>query len=165
MKKTKKPSDISKYKNYKSAFQKLERHALETYVNNIIEPNENEDERQPKQKIFWSYIKSFRKDNSGISPLKDKGRLFISAKDKANILNKQYMSVFTKETDTNIPIRYTIPRNGHDRHQGRGHSQTTEKHKPKEGYSELDSFVSSTVPGHHRINIFVCPECQSIPIY
>jgi len=32
-------------------------------------------------------------------------------------------------------------------------------------YSELDSFGSSTVPGHLRINIFVFPECQSIPIY
>ena len=32
-------------------------------------------------------------------------------------------------------------------------------------YSELDSFGSSTVPGHFRINIFVFPECQSIPIY
>jgi len=32
-------------------------------------------------------------------------------------------------------------------------------------YSELDSFGSSTVPGHFHINIFVFPECQSIPIY
>ena len=32
-------------------------------------------------------------------------------------------------------------------------------------YSELDSFGSSTVPGHLRINIFVFPECQSILIY
>jgi len=32
-------------------------------------------------------------------------------------------------------------------------------------YSELDSFGSSTVPGHLRINIIDFPECQSIPIY
>ena len=32
-------------------------------------------------------------------------------------------------------------------------------------YSEPDSFGSSTVPGHLRINIFVFPECQSTPIY
>ena len=32
-------------------------------------------------------------------------------------------------------------------------------------YSELDSFGSSTVPGHLRINIFVFPECQNIPTY
>ena len=32
-------------------------------------------------------------------------------------------------------------------------------------YSELDSFGSSTVPGHLRIHIFVFPECPSIPIY
>jgi len=34
-----------------------------------------------------------------------------------------------------------------------------------ETYSELDSFGSSTVPGHLRINICVFPESQSIPIY
>ncbi|MCG8035226.1 MAG: reverse transcriptase family protein, partial [Candidatus Thiodiazotropha taylori] len=43
------------------------------------------------------------KDNSGISPLKDKGRLFNSPKDKADILNKQYMSVFTQEDEDDIP--------------------------------------------------------------
>jgi len=32
-------------------------------------------------------------------------------------------------------------------------------------YSILDSFGSSTVPGHLRINIFVFSECQSISIY
>ena len=32
-------------------------------------------------------------------------------------------------------------------------------------YSELDSFGSSTVPGHLCINIFVFQERQSIPIY
>ena len=49
------------------------------------------------QKKFWNYIKSLRKDATGIAPLKDKGRLFSSAKDKAGILNRQYISVKTVE--------------------------------------------------------------------
>ena len=32
-------------------------------------------------------------------------------------------------------------------------------------YSELDSFGSSTVPGHLRIYIFVLPECQSLTTF
>ena len=38
-----------------------------------------------------------RKDSTGITPLKDNGRLFNCSKDKANILNRQYQSVFTHE--------------------------------------------------------------------
>jgi hypothetical protein len=52
---------------------------------------------------FWSYIKSVRKDTSGISPLKDQGLFVSDPKGKAEILNRQYSSVFTKEDYTNIP--------------------------------------------------------------
>ena len=56
-----------------------------------------------KEKRFWNYIKSLRKDNTGISSLNDKGRLFNEPKDKANILNRQYMSVFTQEDQGDVP--------------------------------------------------------------
>ena len=97
MKKTKKEQDIRKYRQCKGDVQKLERQAYYSYINNIIEVNEDQDEKPAKQKRFWSYIKSLRKDNTGISPLKDKGRLFNAPKDKANILNSQYQSTFTQE--------------------------------------------------------------------
>ena len=44
-----------------------------------------------------------RKDNCGVSPLKDNGKLYSDPADKATILNKQYQSVFTKEDNSNIP--------------------------------------------------------------
>ena len=44
-----------------------------------------------------------RKDNIVRSALKDNDRLFNTHKDKANILNHQYQSTFTKEDDDQIP--------------------------------------------------------------
>ena len=96
MKKTKNDRDIRKYKECKKALQKHERQAYWTYINDIIEAEDPE-------KIFWNYIKSLRKDSTGVSPLKDNGRLFNSPKDKANILNRQYQLVFTHE-DPDIPV-------------------------------------------------------------
>ena len=58
----------------------------------------------PSRILFWSYIKSLRKDSTGIAPLKDNGRLFNASKDKADILKRQYQSVFTHEDpDSSIP--------------------------------------------------------------
>ena len=103
MRKTKKQQDIRKYRQCKGDVQKLERQAYYSYINNIIEVNEDHDDKPSKQKQFWSYIKSLRKDNTGISPLKDKGRLFNAPKDKANILNRQYQSTFTQEDTNQVP--------------------------------------------------------------
>ena len=49
----------------------------------------------PKQ--FWSFIKSLKKDSSGIPTLKDNGILITDSKQKAELLNRQYQSQFTIE--------------------------------------------------------------------
>ena len=104
MRKTRNETDIRKYKECKKTLQKTERQPYWAYVNNIIETGDPNDEHYPKQKRFWSYIKSLRKDSTGIAPLKDNGRLFNVSKDKADILNRQYQSVFTHEDpDSSIP--------------------------------------------------------------
>ena len=54
-------------------------------------------------KPFWRYVKSLRRDNSGISPLKQDGRLHNDSKDKAEILNNQFKSVFTQPYASEIP--------------------------------------------------------------
>ena len=67
----------------------------------MIEPDlEN---GQSNLKIVWSYIKSLRKDNTGLAPLKDKCRLFNATVDNANILNRRYQSVFTQEEPGEAP--------------------------------------------------------------
>ena len=48
-------------------------------------------------KPFWRSVKSQRQDNCGVSPLKRNGELHSDSKDKAQILNDQFSSVFTKD--------------------------------------------------------------------
>ena len=48
-------------------------------------------------------MKSLRRDNSGIASLKEHGRLHDDPKDKADFLNWQYESTWTKEDKDDIP--------------------------------------------------------------
>ena len=56
-------------------------------------------------KRFWSFIKSMKKDNVGISPLKEngEGEAVHDSKKKANLLSEQFESVFTQEDLENLP--------------------------------------------------------------
>ena len=99
MKKICKEFDIRRYQQWKADTQSLERQSNYSYINNIIEFNEINDNKPDKQKRFWCYIKSLWKDNIGISP----GRLINTAMDKTNILNRQYQSAFTQEDTDHIP--------------------------------------------------------------
>ena len=86
--------------------QKVERHAYWKHVENIIHVDIGDPEsdyRPNKQKRFWSFIKSLRKDSSGVSPLKENGKMHADPKDKKNILNRQYESVYTKEDTSHVP--------------------------------------------------------------
>ena len=103
-KETKNHKDIEHYKKFRAQVQKEERKEYWKYVENIIDPSNDETSAPNKQKRFWSYIKSQRKDNIGIAPLKDRGRMYTEPKDKANILNQQYESVFTHEDDGPVPV-------------------------------------------------------------
>jgi hypothetical protein len=70
-KKTKDKMDLKRYKETKAHLQKAERQSYWKYINNIIEIGDpDQEDRSPKQKFFWSYIKSLRKDTNRIAPLK-----------------------------------------------------------------------------------------------
>ena len=86
----------------KAAAQWEERKAYWNYKDNLIEVGSDEG-KTPKQTRFWSFIRNTRKDNTGISPLKENGRLFSRAKDKADILGRQYESVYTHKDVSSIP--------------------------------------------------------------
>ena len=101
-KKTKSGKTERAYRAVKAAAQREERKAYWNYIDNLIEVGDD-DGKTPKQKRFWSYIRNTRKDNTGISPLKENGRLFSGAKDKADILGRQYESVYTHEDVSSIP--------------------------------------------------------------
>ena len=66
----------------------------------------NENNSKP----FWNFIKSKKKDNVGVSPLKENGQLFSDTKKKADILLRQFKSVFSQEVDAPLPdITQTSP--------------------------------------------------------
>ena len=88
----------------KSKIQRAERKAYWQHVEEVIDPGDPDiDDRPGKQKRFWSFIKSLKKDNSGIAPLKDRGKMHPDKDNKANILNHQYDSVYTREDEGDIP--------------------------------------------------------------
>jgi hypothetical protein len=67
------------------------------------------DSSRAKPKNLFSYIKNTRSDNSGVAPLRKEGKLITETEEKANILNQQFQSVFTNETDLNIPDKGPSP--------------------------------------------------------
>ena len=57
-------------------------------------------------KPFYRYVKSKKEDNIGVSPLKEDGKLHVSAQKKCEILAAQFRSVFTD--DKNDPQSDTL---------------------------------------------------------
>ena len=78
------------------------RKAHNEYLEGIFSYEESED-KPSATKRFWSYTNSQRKDSSSVAPLKSEGVLVSDAQGKAEILNKQYTSVFTNEDKCNVP--------------------------------------------------------------
>ena len=65
-------------------------------------------EGQP-QKRFWSYIKALRRENTNIPVLNYNGFSHESTLEKAEVLNQQFQSVFTKEPDSPLPDKGLSP--------------------------------------------------------
>ena len=61
-------------------------------------------------KRLWSYLKSRKQDTSGVAPLKHSdGFLHNDAATKAEILNTQFHSMYTREDLTHIPDQGVSP--------------------------------------------------------
>ena len=54
-------------------------------------------------KRFWSFIKGKCKEQIGINTIQFEGKTYTQSTAKANILNKQFASVYTKEDQSSIP--------------------------------------------------------------
>ncbi|XP_063446774.1 uncharacterized protein LOC134726303 [Mytilus trossulus] len=81
------------------------RQAHSNYVKDIISP---EAKQNPKK--FWSFVKSGKQEASGVAPLRNTDGLIHSDPNiKANILNKQFKSVFTKEDTNTMPDKGPSP--------------------------------------------------------
>jgi hypothetical protein len=92
-KKSHKDLHWAQYKSLKSALTKALRKARWDYINGILQLGLDEGNTKP----FWRYVYSQKNDRSGVAPLREDGRLHSDGQRKATILNKQFVSVFTRD--------------------------------------------------------------------
>ena len=103
----------AKATNNWNAYKKLQKHCKNVirqaewkHVNQTILNGMKENNTKP----FWNFVKSKKKDNVGVSPLKVNGELFSEPKRKAEILLRQFKSVFSTEDNNPLPdIPHTSP--------------------------------------------------------
>ena len=94
------PASWEKFKAQRRTTDRKIRKAHRDYVKDTIGGSLKEDNTKP----FWNYLKTKRQEVFGVSTLKTAdGKFASSTTDKANALNNQFCSVFTKEDLGNIP--------------------------------------------------------------
>ena len=98
-KKSKKNKEWENYNTHKKETGKALRSARWNYINKILLIGLNENNTKP----FWKYIKSTKQENIGVAPLQKDGETKTDSIDKAEILNDQFKSVFTKDKENYSP--------------------------------------------------------------
>ncbi|KAK3108364.1 hypothetical protein FSP39_006467 [Pinctada imbricata] len=96
-KQTKRKKDWENYRTSQNNVKNACKTSYNRYVNNII------SEEGYNNKKLYSFIKSKKCDSTGVSPLRDGENLHSNPKDKAEILNRQFSSVFTQEKQDDLP--------------------------------------------------------------
>jgi hypothetical protein len=97
MKKSNTKAHIDKFRGLKSKLQKEIRRAYWNHIEGIILPP-TPDQTPTVSKKFYTFLKYNKTDRSGTAPLRDQGILHTNPREKAQILNRQFQSVFTEET-------------------------------------------------------------------
>ncbi|XP_072048268.1 uncharacterized protein [Amphiura filiformis] len=87
--------DWQKFRSIRRNITRETRRLYRTYIKEVcIQGN----------KQFWSFIKSLKKDSSGIPALKDENNMLVTDNiKKANLLNSQFESVFTQDDSSSLP--------------------------------------------------------------
>ena len=98
----------NKFLDLKHSIQRDLRKSYWQYINGLISFEPAHGEHQ-KQKKFWSYIKSLKKDHARISSLNTPDGLVTDDTQKAEALNTQFKSIFTIEQDGPLPDKVTSP--------------------------------------------------------
>ena len=99
---TGKKRDKDRYKRLQSDVQLQIRKSHKGYMQEVVS-----DSFKGNPKKFWSYIKSAGQEASGVSPLKNEYGFLKQS--RANILNRQFESVFTKEDTSTMPDKGPSP--------------------------------------------------------
>ena len=85
------------WNNYKEVEKLVQRQCCNDYYDYVSRLFNS----QSNSKKFWSFVKGHHKDNTGVSSLSVGGTMVTDDINKANALNNQFASVFTRE---NVPV-------------------------------------------------------------
>ena len=97
---TRQTGSYKEYKQFQKDCKRQFRKAEWNYINDIINAGFEKNSSKP----FWNYMKAKKQDNIGVAPLKSNGGLTNDSKEKEEILNNQFKSVFTKlDPNSQIP--------------------------------------------------------------
>ena len=97
-KKNGRPASWERYRAHKRDTLKAIRKARWSYLNDVLCSSLAEGDSKP----FWQYIRSQKQDNIGISALTENGSLISDALGKAEILSRQFSSVFTRNSGGDV---------------------------------------------------------------
>ena len=92
-------SCAAKLKSLKKKIQKSTKEAYWSYTESLI----TEDNTSSGTKRLWTFIKHKKTDSIDVAPLKQNNILKDLPKDKAEILNNQFSSVFTSDCPEDYP--------------------------------------------------------------
>ena len=104
-KRTGNATDWEAYRTQKKNTLRALRRAHTQYIESVLQAGLDQGDTKP----FWRYIKSRRQDNTGVAPIKDKGQIHSDNITKANLLNRQFESVFTPPTPREDQTLPTMP--------------------------------------------------------
>ena len=93
-------------KKLQAELQKLIRQKYWDYVRNVVLGLDDPDTTEGPpgaNKRFYSFLKSQKTESSGVAPLKKDGQLISDSKQKAEVLNEQFCSVYSNDTGAPVP--------------------------------------------------------------
>ena len=106
----------TKFLNTRASSTKTEYNQIRNQVTSAVKNDRISFERniskeiKNNNKLFWRYVNSNRTTKAAISDLlKDDGTLATTDQEKAEVLNQQFSSVFTRENTDDIPVLDDLP--------------------------------------------------------
>ena len=104
-KRTGSPADLTRYTNLKTSTQQEIRTSHRNYMKGMVT-----SDQKNKPKRFWSCVKAKKQESTGVASLKNEdGFIHNNSQSKAEILNAQFQSVFTKEDLSSMPDKGPSP--------------------------------------------------------
>ena len=102
-KKSNKDQDWEIFRKLRNKSQSFLKQAHWDYLNSLFQEDDSNNKR------LWRYLKWTRKDSCGVSTLAADGKIGTDPCTKAEMLNHQFSSVYTRENQTNVPIMNPSP--------------------------------------------------------